>query len=289
MFHIEYGVLIIDVKTRWNSTYHMIVRAKDLKLAVQALCVHEKSLTSLQLTEEEWSYLTVVEQLLVKFDRATKLMSMERHPTIHSYIPTFDWIVECLNEFAGRHNGVLRNAALGALTKMKKYEPTVDKCIIPFVATVLHPALKLTYFKEHGYSAAKIRDIKKAVAEYFTREYEAIEDGDVQEDQVSSDDELRSHMFKRSRIEKTSSEFVKYVSLPLANRKIDPIVYWKSQASEFPRLTMMARDIFAVQSASTGVERDFSKGSRFVTPNRCSMLQTTIKASMVLKSWYDMA
>lgn len=248
--------------------------------------MHEKSLTSLQLLEEEWSYLSVVEKLLKKFDRATKLMSMERHSTIHSYIPTMDWIIESVEKFSNKYTGALRNAALGALAKLKKYEVTVDKCIIPFVATVLHPALKLTYFKEHGYSTSDVREIKKAVSDYFSANYENVS-SDI-DDQTSSEDELRAHMFKRPRIDKTSSEFLKYLNLPLANRKVDPLMYWKSQIQEFPRLSVMARDIFAVQSASTCVERDFSKGSKLVTPARCSMLQTTIRASMSLKSWYTM-
>lgn len=107
-------------------------------------------------------------------------------------------------------------------------------------------------------------------------------------DQPSSDDEFHVHMYKRSRVESTSSKLMKYWNLPLTSRKIDLVTYWKSQTQEFPCLSMMARDILAVQSSSVCVERDFSKGSRFVTPARCSMHQTTILASMSLKSWYSM-
>lgn len=285
MYNVPYRVLIIDVKTRWNSTYHMILRAKELKVPLRVLCVHDKSLNSLQLTDEEWSYLSVVQKLLVKFDRATKLMSMERHSTIQFYIPTLNWIIDSVENFANQHTGTLRHAAQGALLKLKKYEVNVDQCIIPFIATTLHPALKLTYFKEHGYSTTEVREIKNAVSAYFTENYETTaDDEDVQ---PSSEDEFHIHMFKRSRIERTSTEFVKYLNLPLANRKVDTVDYWKSQTSEFPGLSKMARDILSAQPASTCVERDFSKGSRLVTPTRCSMVQTTIRASMSLKSWYS--
>ena len=64
-------------------------------------------------------------------------------------------------------------------------------------------------------------------------------------------------MFRRSRIERTSLELAKFVSLPLADRKVDPLVYWKFQ-TEFPRLRTMSRDILPAQSASTSVERYFS-------------------------------
>lgn len=219
--------------------------------------------------------------LLAKFDRATNLMSMERRPTIYSYISVFNWLVDSVEEFK-RRNSDLRHAADAALLKLKKYEVNINECIIPFIATVLHPALKLAYFKEHAYSNTDIREIKKAVADYFTANYEDTEDND--ETQLSSEDEFHAHMFKRSRIERTSSELLKYLNLPLTSPKVNPIEFWKSQTQQFPRLSLMARDIFSAQAASTSVERDFSAGSKVVTPTRCAMLQTTIRASMCLKS-----
>lgn len=287
IYDVPYHVPIIDVRTRWNSTYHMMLRAKELKVPLRVLCVHETSLQSLQITDEEWMYLAVVETLLQKFDRATKLMSMERHSTIHSYIPTLNWMIDSVQEFADKHTDTLRHAAQGAVLKLKKYEVNIDECIIPFIATILHPALKLNYFKEHGYSTSEVREIKKAVFEYFTTNYENIEDFNDNVSDVSVDD-LHVHIFKRSRIDKTSSEFQKYLTLPLVSRKVDPLDYWKSQAQQFPYLSNMARDVLAAQSSSTCVERDFAKGNKFVTTTRCPLSQTTIRASMSLKSWYSM-
>lgn len=285
-YRVQYRVPIIDCKNRWNSTDLMIRRAKELKFPLRALYVHDKSFGSLQLSDEDWSYLDVVEELLRKFDRATKFMSMERHCTIPSYIPTLNWIIDSVSDFANRYTGTLRYAAEGALLKLKKYEVKVDKSILPFIATVLHPALKLNYFKEHKYPAVEIREIKKAVSDYFTQNYENYEDND--EPEAPSDDELHEHMFKRSRVERTSSELLKYLSLPLADRKVQPLAYWKSQEQQFPRLSMMARDVLPAQAASTCVERDFSKGGRLVTPARCALLKTTIRATMSLKSWYSL-
>lgn len=238
----------------------------------------------MQLSDEEWSYLDLVEGLLQKFDRGTKLMSMERHATMPSYIPTLNWIMKSVEDFAKRQTGALHYAALGALSKLKKYEVRVDQSIILFVATVLHPALKLNYFKESGYRAAEIREIKKAVSDYFTKNYETNENDD--EEEQLSDDELHAHMFKRSRIERTSSELMKYLGLPLASRKTSPLEYWKSQVQQFPRLSMMARDVLS--AASTCVERDFSKGSKLVTPTRYALLKSSIRACMSPKSWYSL-
>lgn len=67
-----------------------------------------------------------------------------------------------------------------------------------------------------------------------------------------------------------------------------PLEYWRSTVVQhnFPKLAKMAKDILPIQSASVAVERDFSKGARKVTPNRCSLISETIRASMFLKSWF---
>lgn len=55
---IVYGIKplvpIIDVATRWNSTYRMILRANFLKHAIDSLCVSETKLRKFQLVSVEW-------------------------------------------------------------------------------------------------------------------------------------------------------------------------------------------------------------------------------------------
>lgn len=79
---------IIDVSTRWNSTFHMIKRAEYLKDPLRTLCSNEKALNSFIMIENEWKELNNLNELLNKFDRSTKFMSMERHPTISAYLLT---------------------------------------------------------------------------------------------------------------------------------------------------------------------------------------------------------
>lgn len=100
------------------------------------------------------------------------------------------------------------------------------------------------------------------------------------------DDELFSRMYKRTKIDKFSSEIQKYLSLPLSHPTVTPLEYWRSKSvqQEFPKLSKMAKDVLAVQPSSVAVERDFSKGARVVTPTRCALIALTIRASMFLKS-----
>ena len=139
---------IIDVKTRWNSSYKMIERAEELKITLNALCSSEKSLSNLLISSVEWDELKILKELLSKSDRATKFLSMERRPTISAYLPTIHWLISSLDHFIKNNSGSLAAAAKSAQSKLKEYNPSIEKCEVPFVATFLNPALKLTYFKE---------------------------------------------------------------------------------------------------------------------------------------------
>lgn len=150
----------------------------------------------------------------------------------------------------------------------------------------MFPALKLNYFKEHNYHNSTVREIKQQISEYFSKNYEQPLSSTLKSyEEDNTDDELHQHIFKRSKTDKISSELQKYLLLPLANKKTDPLEYWKAQVHEFPLLSKMAMDVLPVQAASTAVERDFSQGGRVVTPERASLNSETITATMCLNSW----
>lgn len=99
LYNIKYLVPIIDVKTRWNSSYYMILRAEYLLTPLRNLCSNEKSLQSKMLTDTDWEVLSDIQTLLKKFERATNLVSMQRHCTISSYLPTLNWLIESVEEY----------------------------------------------------------------------------------------------------------------------------------------------------------------------------------------------
>lgn len=290
VYDVQPLVPIIDISIRWNSTNGMIKRAFHLKYPLKALCLEDRALTSLDLDENEWNHLGVIEKLLQKFDRATKLVSMERHPTITSYLPVLNWLIDVLTSYKTEESGILAAAAEAGLEKLLKYEPSIEKSKLPFIGTFLNPALKLNYFKEHHYSPTSINEIKRGISEYFVEEYKSrIEDvqGSEPNDSVPMEDELFAHIYKRSQKSKVSTEIEKYLSFPLSSPKTsDLLKYWKAQEDELPVLSQMARDFLSIQATSVPVERDNSAGADVVTPNRCSLLAPTIQATMCLKSWF---
>lgn len=191
----------------------MILRAEHLKIPLKVLCTNEKSLASLHITDREWLDLLEVKHLLQKFHRATQLVSMERHSTIHAYLPTLDWLIVSLKGIVKGPTSLV-HAAKAGLAKLQKYRSKIYESKIPFIATFLNPALKLNYFKEHNYPASKIRQVKQMISDFFSENYDESEseDQDTTNDE-NEDDELYLHMYKRS-VDKISSEVQKYLNLP---------------------------------------------------------------------------
>lgn len=284
IFNIKYLVPIIDVKTRWNSTNEMMKRGQYLRDPLRSLSSHEPKLKSFQITDSQWDHLGKIQEVLVKFERATKLVSMERHPTITAYLRIFAWLTSTLKDVIA-NKSILTPAARLGLAKLEKYQPTIETTKIPFFAVILNPALKMAYFKEHNYPASVVREIQKQFTNYFEANYEMAPEDATNQTNSESDDELYAFMFKRSKIDRRLSEFKKYLNLPLAGKKVNCLEFWKIHQSEFPLLSQMARDIFPIQSASVSVERDFSSSARVVTPDRAALKPETIRAVMCVKSW----
>lgn len=289
MCKMKYLTPKIDVKTRWNSTFLMLERAEKYKAPLAALCSSEKKLGSYLLTEVDWKHLNTLCILLQKFERATKLISMERHPTICAYLPTFHWLLESLKSFILDNPGPLAQAVGEGLDKLEKYESEfrINNSKIPYLAVFLNPAIKMSFFKEHKFR--NIREIQQEIAGIFEREYETVVDNYADMESENPEDELYAYMYKRPKITKATKEFQKYIQFPLLSYKVDVLDFWRSHQADFPNLSKMARDILPVQAGSVAVERDFSGGSDTVTTNRCSLLPETIRQLQCLKNWYKLS
>lgn len=287
-YKISYLVPIIDVATRWNSTFEMLERAEYLKTPLRALCSSEKKFNKFLMTDREWNDLNCVKVLLAKFDRSSQLLSMQRRPTISAYLPTMNWLRDSLQQFISDNPGPMGEAAENGLEKLKKYdtELSIKSSTIPYVGTFLNPALKMNYFKEHSNNRTYQKEIQKTISDLFERYYANSETAGAADTPVEEmHDEFFLHMFKRGKTNKQQKEFQQYISSPLSKEKVNVLDFWRAQQDELPHLSIMARDYLAVQSSSVSVERDFSDGVDLVTPTRCSLKAQTIRACMCLKSW----
>ena len=90
--------LLLDVKTRWNSTYLMLKRALDLQKAVEMyLLRNEKIKAYCTLSSVEWMALSEVVTLLEPMEEATRYLSKSKYPTISIALSIYAGLIEVIN------------------------------------------------------------------------------------------------------------------------------------------------------------------------------------------------
>ena len=139
------NLLTIDVPTRWNSTYVMIMTTWDKRKVLNAMaptCLKDGKIISL-IMSEEWDLLKIFVYELLAFQEATEMFSQSKAITSPNVTSIFDLLLNKLNTsivalgkpcevVMGRPMTIEQSMALkGAYTAMKtkllKYEPQVTR------------------------------------------------------------------------------------------------------------------------------------------------------------------
>ncbi|CAB4387224.1 unnamed protein product [Rhizophagus irregularis] len=141
--------LVVDVKTRWNSTFEMIERSLELREALDNIAIADRDLRKWEIIDAEWDLLKQIKKLLYIFLHATLHISHGQYLTIENSIPIFNWIMDKIEDFDKEANidEIVKKAACNAMEKLKKYYQYTDG-IIYTIFTILDSRLKLIYFAE---------------------------------------------------------------------------------------------------------------------------------------------
>lgn len=72
----------------------------------------------------------------------------------------------------------------------------------------------------------------------------------------------------RDGIKKYLRELQEYLAEPIAEQETDPLEFWKTKASDYPRLASLARRILSIPASSGSVERLFSAAGALARARR---------------------
>ena len=147
---------VLNVETRWNSTYDFIQRAIDIQFGIDRMVeevlvpggvLKEEDM----LTKEDWKILRVIRDFLQIFKDVTKeIEGYKQDPTVALSVPLYNLLLEDLEDWStdSRKSTEMQQGAKRALSKIEKY---YDKCTDVFlVATALDPRMKLDYFRQRN-------------------------------------------------------------------------------------------------------------------------------------------
>ena len=85
--------------------------------------------------------------------------------------------------------------------------------------------------------------------------------------------------------ESLEDEFERYLRISISDG--DPLSWWRTNASAFPRLALMARDFLAIPGTETSSERAFSSARRLISWERNRLGDNTIRACECVKNWLE--
>jgi len=187
--------------------------------------------------------------------------------------------------------------ALNAIRdKLRKYYSASDLLFVYPNSIIFQPRAKLSLFKQaswSGYgSSYDAESYSRRCRNKFMQEYEneftfpsssptrkrphsAIDnDNDDEYEQALQLLDSTAH----------ANEYDRYISSPRVDYKIAILEWWRQNEGNYPQLSRMVRDTLAVPATGAGVERQFSRSGRIITPLRCRLNPETVYEIMMYKN-----
>ncbi|CAL8993378.1 unnamed protein product [Prunus brigantina] len=324
------GLVVLDVPTRWNSTYMMLEAALKFKKAFSRLedeDGHFKSYFDLggntPPVEEDWANVVVFVKFLKSFYDFTLRCSATLHATAHTTFYDL-FAIDCeLAELSVVDNPLLSNMAQNMKLKYDKYWGSLDSVNqFLLIAIVLDPSYKLDnlsmhivdlYVENDAYVAEKTAGVRDLLFKLY-RLYEAGFVSNPTQNFSSSTtsssigssivtDSSNSSSFggdrKKAMKEKwkkrqedkevvvLSHEIDRYLSDAAEQdiEQFDILNWWRVNASKYPVLAVIARDVLAIPVSTVASESTFSTGGRTINSFRSSLSPTMVEALICTQNW----
>ncbi|KAL2934091.1 putative AC transposase [Bienertia sinuspersici] len=296
------GKLVLDVTTRWNSTYNMIRRALDAKEAIDLYILRERELE--MIFDEEWETIGNIFDFLEPFYDITELFSGTQYLTSNSYLACIIHIEKLLYDSHKDPSNAVRKMAKPKWEKFDKY--WFDHSLILSFGLLLDPRYKMACLNDLYSSLyvpiaveGKINEIHIAFVAlygYYAKNSQA--HVVVQDSLSGSGPSNLNRPFKAKRILKNfnphscssrtaKSDVDSYLNLPFVvdHDGFNILEYWKAQSMSYPTLALMARDILAIPITSVASESAFSAGGRILNKLRSSLLPKNVEILVTKRSW----
>jgi hAT family C-terminal dimerisation region len=294
--YIEY-----DVETRWNSTFRMLDDGLTAKAQIIRFVSFHPELQSF--TDNDWSRLSQIHQILAKFNELTLFVS-EKRPQISLTVPLYydlhDLLYESI-ESQGIFKGLdpdIASAMKEGLKKYEKYYTFMDESEIYYTALVLDPRVKGDLISRELEDKEASDLILEAIRNNLHKKYppttsESSRSGPPESTPDLGRSNVESRMLQRLQPLDSSphvSDIDRYFDTPRVSTVTDTsdpgwlCNWWRLHRDEFPQMAEAARDYLAIPASEVAVERVFNIGRDLLGIRRQSMSGDTLRILMLLDS-----
>ncbi|CAB5213516.1 unnamed protein product [Rhizophagus irregularis] len=237
--------LILDVKTRWNSTYLMLKRALELQVPLDNIAAIDRELNDFSILSDEWKIIEELCRVLKIFQDATEYMSQSKFITLSASIPVYNALLEHIENLLDEQNTSycpileVRSAIRMGYEKLKEYYARTDDSYIYPIATILDPRIKLKYYTQQKWEQEYIDASLKIIKETYNNNYKnTFQNTDSLVESVRNDFFC---MFELDNNDKDEDELEEYLRKPAVAFKTDPLQWWKTHEATYPHLANMVR------------------------------------------------
>jgi Domain of unknown function (DUF4413) len=136
--------LCIDVKMRWNSTFHMLDVAIHYKSAFSDYATRDSNCEWVP-DEVEWEKAEKVSKLLMIFSETTKIFSGTSYPTSNLFLVEIYNVKKAICDAYVADDGFTREMSMAMYVKFEKYWGEVN--VLMAVASILDPRLNMVSIK----------------------------------------------------------------------------------------------------------------------------------------------
>lgn len=277
---------ILDVKTRWNSTFYMLERFLELSRYISIITFNNMS-APIMLTPYEMEQLKEVKKFLHPLERLTKEVSSEKYVTVSKIIP----LVNCCLE---NYKAIEPDSQIGRKLKaslqaeFSKRFGQIEKSFILATSTMLDPRFKQIHFQDALACSHIINFLKSEVTALNAEVLAGSSESDSGNEEIYFDvwaHHKRLAHSKRSKDGDTKiNEVSQYMQNPVCNLSENILQVWEDMKPIYPALYRIAQKYLCAVGTSVPSERLFSKAGATASKTRNRLTGSRLSKLLFLNS-----
>ncbi|XP_048501335.1 zinc finger BED domain-containing protein RICESLEEPER 2 [Beta vulgaris subsp. vulgaris] len=313
-FNLKERRLILECKTRWNSTFDMLVCALKFKEVFSRLALEDSDYVFCP-SVDDWDKIEKLVDILEVFYEATMIISGSEYPTSNLFLGEVYRVKRMLYSKCDSSDVFVKEMVKNIKERFDKYWGECN--LLMSIAVVLDPQIKLqsleivfpTMFSA-DVARENIHKVKSTLYELYDEYVHLYSYSTTRQcgSTTSASDGVgvsigggkrKTGMFELIQVARSQdipgvrkSETESYleqrcfvVGSEDHGASFDILGWWKDRTSEFPILSRLAADILAVPITTVASETTFNAGSRVIDPYRSSLSPETVQMLICTGDW----
>uniref|UniRef100_A0A9I9EFQ0 BED-type domain-containing protein n=1 Tax=Cucumis melo TaxID=3656 RepID=A0A9I9EFQ0_CUCME len=306
--------LSIDNQTKWDTTFHMLVAACELKEVFSCLDASDPNY-DLNISVDDWKVAEILCTYLKYFFGVANILTSPCYPTANVFFPEVSKIQTELTNASMSQDPLVRDLTKPLKDKFDKYWK--ECCLVLALAVVMDPRFKLKLV-EFIFSKVFVQNADEwiRIVDYglhdlflqFTMETLTLsetfgEDGNIGISITElQDEEHQGEIFlttgdglsdfdvyisEISEGQQTKSELDRYLEEELSpkSQEFDVLSWWRLNKYRYPTLAKMACDILSMPVSTVNRDSVFDTEIRRMDSYRRSLPSATLEALICTRDW----